>query len=212
MPVFQFLLVGLIAYLLGAIPFTLIIGKVFYKRDPRLHGSGNLGATNSLRVLGGKAAIAVVLLDVLKAILAVVIARFIVPADTYGIDISSWALIVASFFAILGHAYSPYIRFRGGKGVATSAGCLIAMHPIAAVICIAVFFIVAFATRYVSLGSLALAIVYPITVAIFYRQLPFVVFSILAAVLVIWLHRPNIKRLIKGEEPKFSFADRGRSN
>lgn len=211
MAIVKFVLAMSIAYLLGAIPFTLIIGKVFFKRDPRLLGSGNLGATNAFRVLGGRAAIAVVLLDIFKGFLAVTIARFLVPEATYGMDVGSWALISAALCATLGHAYSPYIKFRGGKGVATSAGGFIAMQPIVALICIIVFLTVAFTTRYVSVASMALAIVYPVAVAIFYPQLPFLVFSVIASVLVIALHWPNIKRLRAGEEPKFSFSDRGKS-
>lgn len=212
MAILRFVVSMGIAYLLGAIPSSLIIGKIFLKRDLRVHGSGNLGATNALRVLGGRAAGAVVFFDILKGFLAVVVVRLIVPIEVYGETLASWAVIAASISAILGHAYSPYIKFRGGKGVATSIGCFIAMQPIAALICIVVFLSVAIKTRYVSLGSISLAIVYPIVVAIFYPQLPFIVFSILAATLVIWLHRSNIKRLRAGEEPKFSFADRGKSN
>lgn len=200
-----FLASALLAYLLGAIPFTLIIGKIFFKRDPRLEGSGNLGATNSLRVLGWKAALAVVVLDVGKAILALSIVSWIF-SSAEGLPYQSWAMVLAAVCAILGHAFSPYIGFKGGKGVATTAGAIISLSPQIFIILLVLFILVIALTRYVSLGSISIALAYPVlNLLLEPGDVPRIIFSILAAVLVVYLHRSNIARLRAGNENKLSF-------
>jgi len=206
---YRFVAACVVGYLLGAIPFSLIIGKTFFDVDPRKFGSGNLGASNTLRVLGGRAAIAVLLLDALKGACAVLVASLLVTEPAFGATVHSWALVAGTFAAIFGHAFSPYIDFKGGKGVATTAGALFAMQPIVVAILAVFFFTIVYFTRYVSVGSMVCAALYPILVLVFYREFPFVLFAFLVAVLIIWLHRSNIVRLRAGEESKISIKQRG---
>lgn len=206
---YRFVAACVAGYLLGAIPFSLVIGKTFFKIDLRQFGSGSLGTTNTLRVLGGRAALAVLLLDALKGTCAVWVAWLLVPTSVFGASTHSWALVVGTFAAIFGHAFSPYIDFKGGKGVATTAGAVLAMQPIVACILIVLFIIIVYSTRYVSVASMVVATLYPIMVLVFYRELPFILFAFIAAILIIWLHRANIVRLIAGEESKISIKHRG---
>ncbi|MBU4556104.1 MAG: glycerol-3-phosphate acyltransferase, partial [Actinobacteria bacterium] len=120
------ILVG--SYLVGAIPFSLLVGKLFYKVDLRLQGSGNLGATNVYRVFGWKAGLSVAILDIAKGSAAVGLAALLTPAEFVSMQ-QDWLLIVAAMAAVAGHSYSPYIRFKGGKGVATAAGALLFVTP-----------------------------------------------------------------------------------
>lgn len=204
---FRFLTVLVLAYLLGGIPFTLIIGKVFYNIDPRKEGSGNLGATNSLRVLGKKAALAVAVLDVGKSTLAILIAQAYISPLTSDVDVVHWAMVGAALLAILGHAFSPYIGFKGGKGVATAAGAIITLNVPIFFILLAVFIAIIYFTRYVSLASLTIAVMYPLLVVLMYSgNSAYLIFSIIAAGLVIYFHRSNISRLRAGTESKVSFT------
>lgn len=210
MNIFIAFFIGLvIAYFLCGIPFALIIGKVFFKTDPRKFGSGNLGATNTLRTLGVRAGILVLFLDGLKGYLSVMIMRALMAGATPSlVPAPDWALIGALLAAVLGHVFSPYLDFKGGKGVATAAGAMFAMQPIAAFICLAVFVVVVALTRYVSLGSITIAALYPFLVLIFYRTPVYVVCAFALATLVIMLHRSNITRLQNGTESKVSFSSR----
>jgi len=195
------------AYLLGGIPWALIIGKVFYKVDVRTHGSGNLGATNVMRVLGWKAALATFVLDVGKGSLAVFLAGVIVPAALFGSDAREWTMIGATLAAMAGHAYSPYIGLRGGKGVAVGAGALLILVPMAWPILFLTWLAVIAATRIVSLASVIIAIEYPILMLLLYRgDWPLLAVAIVAGGLVVWRHSANIKRIFRGEEPKISFT------
>ncbi len=196
------------AYLLGGIPFALLVGRVFYQVDVRMHGSGNLGATNVFRVLGPKAGAAVLLLDAIKGAAAVLIAHALHPPqmDTVAKD---WVLIAAMFAAVVGHSYSPYLRMRGGKGGATAAGALLVLTPQAWPILLATFVVVVVASRIVSLASVVIAIEFPLLVLWLYPDRePFLVFSLLASGLVLWRHRENIVRIFKGEEAKISIGRR----
>ena len=200
-----------LAYLLGGIPWSLIIGLRFYKIDVRNEGSGNLGATNVLRVLGAKAAAATFVLDVAKGSVAVLAASFLVPPATFGPLANQWAMIIATMAAILGHSYSPYIGFKGGKGVATAAGALLILTGWQMWLILFFTWVAVIALfRMVSLGSLVIAVEYPILCLIFYPgDWPIIGFAFVAAALVIWRHRSNIVRIVKGEEPKVSFSQRG---
>ena len=200
----------LAGYLLGGISWSLIIGKGFYGVDVREFGSGNLGATNVFRALGAKAAIATLLLDGAKGAAAVGLAWWVVPASAYGDAAHTWAMIGATMAAIFGHSYSPYIKLRGGKGVATAAGALLVLTPHPWPILLGTFVIVVVLSKMVSLGSVVCAFEYPVLCAIFYpTNWPIIAFSIVAAGLVIWRHRANIGRIIRHEEPKISFSGRG---
>lgn len=199
-----------IAYFLGAVPFALIVGKRFYGVDLRTEGSGNLGATNVLRTLGIRAAIATAVPDVLKGSVAVLLAGFIVPASAGGMAAHEWTQVAAMLAAVAGHSYSPYIRLRGGKGVATSAGGLAVITPVAFLIEVFLFVGVVWAWRMVSLGSLLVAATYPFLVLWLYPgDIPKMVTITALALLVVWRHRSNIGRILRGEERKLSVGRRG---
>lgn len=199
------------AYFLGAVPFALIVGKRFYGVDLRQEGSGNLGATNVLRTLGVKAAIATAVPDVLKGSAAVLLAGSIVPASgTGGMPAHEWTQVAAMLAAVAGHSYSPYIKLRGGKGVATSAGGLAVITPLAFVVEVLFFVGVVWASRMVSLGSLLVAATYPLLVLWWYpADVPKMVTITVLALLVVWRHRSNIGRIARGEERKLSVGRGG---
>ncbi len=206
--IIRYVAVVAVAYLLGGIPFALIIGLRFYDIDVRKHGSGNLGATNVFRALGAKAASATLLLDLLKGSAAVGFAYLVFAGQT---DLlREWAMIAATIAAVAGHSYSPYIRFSGGKGVATAAGALLVLTPAPWPILLATFIIVVLLSRIVSLGSVIIAVEYPLLCLLFYPDdWPIIGFSFGIAALVIWRHRTNIVRIARGEESKISFRGRG---
>lgn len=199
-----------VAYLLGGIPWSLIIGRRFFGIDPRDHGSGNLGATNTLRVLGARAGAAVFALDIAKGAAAVAMAMLIVPPGVLDPVWRDWVLIGAGMAAIVGHSYSPYAKFAGGKGVATAAGAIAVLMPLAWPILFLSFVLVVALSRMVSLGSVLIAIEFPLLILALYRDRPaFVTFAFVAAALVVWRHRANIGRIIRGEESKISLSSRG---
>lgn len=187
-------LVLIAAYLLGSLPFGYIMSKVLLKTDIRQHGSGNIGATNVLRVVGWKAALPVFLLDMLKGFLAVSIARFIidVPAVYLG----------AGFLAMLGHSYPVFLGFKGGKAAATAIGVMAALSGWALLIMALVALAVVALTRYVSLGSLIGALLVPLIFLVLGYGLPYVIFGIATALLIVIRHKANIERLMKGSESK----------
>jgi acyl phosphate:glycerol-3-phosphate acyltransferase len=198
------------AYLVGGIPWALIIGRRFYGVDVRTEGSGNLGATNVLRVLGLKAAAATFALDVAKGAGAVGLAVFLVPTADFGPVAHEWAMIIATMAAILGHSYSPYIGFKGGKGVATAAGALLVLTPYPWPILLLTWLLVVALFRMVSLASVVVAIEYPLLCVWFYPgDWLLIGFAFVAAALVIWKHRGNIMRIVRGQEPRVSFSQRG---
>jgi len=200
-----------LAYLLGGIPWALIIGLRFYRIDVRTMGSGNLGATNVLRVLGAKAAAATFVLDVGKGFLGVWIAAQLVPVASFGDLANQWAMIVATMAAILGHSYSPYIGFKGGKGVATAAGALLVLTGWQMwLILFFTWLLVIALFRMVSLGSIVIAIEYPLLCLVLRPGDWLVIaFAVLTAALVLWRHRANMVRIVKRVEPRVSFSQRG---
>jgi acyl phosphate:glycerol-3-phosphate acyltransferase len=206
--IIRYVVVVAAAYLLGGIPFALIIGLRFYDIDVRKHGSGNLGATNVFRALGAKAASATLLLDALKGSAAVGLAFFIFSGNS---DLlREWAMIAATIAAVAGHSYSPYIKFSGGKGVATAAGALLVLTPAPWPFLLGTFVIVVVLSRMVSLGSVIIAVMYPLLCLFFYPgDWPLIGFSFGIAALVVWRHRTNIVRIVRGEESKISLSGRG---
>jgi acyl phosphate:glycerol-3-phosphate acyltransferase len=206
--IIRYVVVVAAAYLLGGIPFALIIGLRFYDIDVRKHGSGNLGATNVFRALGAKAASATLLLDALKGSAAVGLAFFIFSGNS---DLlREWAMIAATIAAVAGHSYSPYIKFSGGKGVATAAGALLVLTPAPWPFLLGTFVIVVVLSRMVSLGSVIIAVMYPLLCLFFYPgDWPLIGFSFGIASLVVWRHRTNIVRIARGEESKVSLSGRG---
>jgi len=196
----------IVAYLVGGVPWTLIVGKRFYGIDPREHGSGNLGATNAYRLLGLRAAIIVLALDVAKGALAVAVAMLFCPPSVTG-DARDWVLIGVAMAAILGHMYSPYIRFRGGKGVATAAGAIAVVMPLVWPLLFISFVAAVALSRMVSMGSIVVAIEFPLLVWLFYPgHEAFLVFALVGSVLVLFRHRSNMVRIYRGEESKISWS------
>jgi glycerol-3-phosphate acyltransferase PlsY len=199
------ILLVLLAYVLGATPTSYWIGKAAFGVDLRQKGSGNLGATNTLRVLGLKAALPVAVFDVFKGWLPV----WLFP-QLHGSAPWAWTLAYAGA-AIVGHVFSFWVRFRGGKGMATSAGAFLALAPWALLVGGVVWVGVTFTTRIVSLGSIAAAAALPPATYFLPHQggAPLVGFTTALAAFVIWAHRSNIGRLLRGEENRFGGGSKG---
>jgi acyl phosphate:glycerol-3-phosphate acyltransferase len=199
----------LLAYILGSIPSAVWIGKIFYRIDVREYGSGNAGATNTFRVLGKKAGIPVLIIDILKGYVAVQLATIIgnyLPATQQFVNFK----LTLGVAALLGHIFPVFAGFRGGKGVATLLGILSGVHPPAALVCAGVFVITLLLSGYVSLSSMISAIAFPIIIMFVYHETirSLNVFSMFVAVLVLITHQKNIERLLKGEESKVAFLKR----
>lgn len=194
------------AYLLGSIPTAVWIGKRFYGIDVREHGSGNAGATNALRVLGTRTGVIVLLLDALKGVLAVALGWLVKNAFSSP-DLFSVFQLLLGLFALLGHVFPLFAGFRGGKGIATLAGIVTILFPGAVLICLLVFAAFFIPSRYVSLGSIAASIAFPVAVIWVTgpSTWPEIIFSIMVAIFVPLTHRKNIQRLFKGTENKISF-------
>jgi acyl phosphate:glycerol-3-phosphate acyltransferase len=203
------LLTLFIAYLIGSFPTALIAGKLLKKIDIREHGSGNAGATNVFRVLGWKAGLVVLFIDMFKGFASVWWVPSLSGVYTEGFV---YVQIFAGIAAIAGHIWTIFAKFRGGKGVGTAAGVFIGLQPGPVMICLLIFIGVVYKTRFVSLGSMIAAFLLPIILLIqkFFLQvvipMPMIVLSILLAVLIIVTHRANINRLIQGTESEFSFG------
>lgn len=197
-----------ISFLLGSIPFGYIVGRM-HGTDIREHGSGNTGATNVARTFGAKWGGLVLLLDALKGYLGVMVASALVGAVGGQVTLPALhaAQVASGVAAVLGHVFTPFLGFHGGKGVATGLGVGLALVPIAALVGLAVFLIVVAITRYMSLGSLAGIASAPFSVMFFYDgSVPYLIYSLLLLAVVVVAHRGNIKRLINREEKKFSFG------
>lgn len=194
----------LVGYLLGAIPFGLVMGRLTRGIDIREYGSHRTGATNALRTLGAGPAAIVFALDVGKGVAAVLIARFLLPADSASLH--EWAAAAAGVAAICGHNWSVFIRFTGGRGVATSTGALGAMAPWALLVMGPLVVLIIWRSRYVSLGSVSGAVVSPIVVGLMavagWSNVQAFVYALIAGVLVTASHADNIGRLRAGTERK----------
>lgn len=203
-----FVAVLLGSYLLGSIPFGYLAGRLV-GIDIRRTGSGNVGATNVVRVLGKRYGYPVLALDVLKGFGAVKIAMLIAsgrPPEWNSPEIFG---ILAAMASVLGHLYPPWLKFKGGKGVATSAGALFALTPVATLVGVAIWIIVFWLTRYVSLASMIAAGVLPIVILVVSPQgqnkrRPLVYSSACVATIVVWRHRSNLYRLMRGTEARFT--------
>ena len=193
-----------LAYMLGSIPTAVWIGIVFHGIDVREHGSGNAGATNVIRVLGPRAGLPVLLFDVFKAWLAVYLANFFAP-DYYSQNQIVNFKIACGSLAVLGHVFPLFANFKGGKGVASLVGVIIAMYPIAFPIILVWFILALISTGYVSVGSITSSALLPILVILVFREkdLSLIILSILIAIFIPLTHRKNIHRLLRGEESKF---------
>jgi len=197
----------ILAYLIGSIPNAVWIGKVFYKTDVRAHGSKNAGATNTLRILGKKAGISVFLLDCLKGWIAVKLCDYVLNNLTNTSESFSALLVLSGMLATLGHIYPIFVGFKGGKGVATLLGVILALTFIQALIAFAIFIIVLIVCRYVSLSSILASISYAIMNVFHFEENPQIIktFSVCIPILLIYTHRSNISKLLNGTENKINF-------
>jgi len=196
------------SYLLGSIPFGYLAGRLVGV-DIRQTGSGNVGATNVLRVLGKRYGYPVFALDVLKGFGAVKIAMLIAPGRPPEWNSPEMFGILAAIASVFGHLYPPWLNFKGGKGVATSAGALFALTPVAMLVGVAIWMIVFWLTRYVSLASMIAAGFLPFVILVVSSQdqntrRPLVYSSACVATIVVWRHRSNLYRLTRGTEPRFT--------
>lgn len=194
------------AYLLGSIPSAVWFGKWFNGIDVREHGSGNAGATNTIRVLGYKAGIPVLLFDVFKGFLAVKLVGWLHLPGISGTSLV-YVEIGAAIAAVTGHVFPLFAGFRGGKGVGTLAGVGIALYPLALLMVLGIFIVVLAIFRYVSLASVTAALLFPLVVIYVTGETrpPMVLLALAVALFIPVTHRKNIRRLFKGEENKFDF-------
>lgn len=195
----------LAAYLLGAIPSSVWIGRIFFGVDVRTQGSGNAGATNTMRVLGFKPGMIVLLIDALKGFVAVKLAAWMMTQTVY----TGWIVeyeVAAALAAILGHVFPVYVGFKGGKGVATLVGVLLALIPQALGVCALIFFVMMLIFRYVSLSSITASLCLPFVSYFLFdvKEPVLIVLTILIALFIPLTHIKNIKRLFQGTESKFS--------
>ena len=210
---FELILLILVSYIFGSTPTSIIVSKLKYKSDIREHGSGNAGATNVFRTFGWKPALFVTLVDVFKGWLPAFIAgRLQSETILFGSN-PDLLMIIAGFAAVLGHTYTVFAGFKGGKGVGTLAGMLIALFPIALPICLLVFILTLITTGIVSLGSMLAASTLPVMLFIIEGispdtqiSLTLRIFSLLIPMFIIFTHRSNIKRMIDGNENRFEKA------
>jgi glycerol-3-phosphate acyltransferase PlsY len=205
----NFLLFGSLAYLLGSIPSAVWIGKSWYGIDVREHGSKNAGATNTFRILGKRAGITVLILDIIKGFISVSLPRILLQANTFENSLIYeeqivYIQIVAAISAVLGHVFPIFARFKGGKGVATSLGVVIGIHPPAAGVCVLLFLVVFLVFNFVSLGAISASIAFPLVLIFVFnvKNQGLIIFSIILSTAVIIAHRKNIVRLLKGNESK----------
>jgi acyl phosphate:glycerol-3-phosphate acyltransferase len=203
MNIYYCLIAVAVAYLLGSIPTAVWIGKAFHGIDVREHGSGNAGTTNTIRVLGWKTGIPVLIIDMAKGWLAAMLPVFLKIAPPESAQLTNLQ-ILTGVTAIFGHIFPLYAGFRGGKGVATVAGAMLAIHPFLTLACFGVFLIVLLLTGIVSVSSMSMGIAFPVLLFTMFHtsSLIFKIFSVFVAAALIFTHRNNIKRLLKGEEKK----------
>ena len=204
---FSLVLIILFAYLVGSFPTSIVVGRMTRRIDIREHGSKNAGGTNAFRVLGWKAGLFVVVVDILKGVLAtLLIAKIRVDPLTLDYELVQ---IIAGTSAVIGHVWTVLAKFKGGKGVATGAGLIIALFPWASLICFIIFVALVLTTRYVSLGSIIATSSLPFVLLTFDRMFgksvstSLLTFSILISCLIIFTHRSNIRRLLNGTENRF---------
>lgn len=199
----------ILAYLCGSIPTAVWIGQAFFDIDVREYGSGNAGATNTFRVLGKKAGIPVMFLDILKGWTATNLA-FIIGVSTTGayhsVPFTNYQLALG-IAAVMGHLFPVFAGFRGGKGIATLFGMILAVNLPAALLCVSVFIVVLLITRYVSLGSILAGFTYPIGVTFVFPMYikSVIIYGMCMCVLILVTHQKNIERLLKGKESKVNF-------
>jgi len=209
-----YIVIAVVAYLLGSIPFGYLVVRIARGTDVRASGSGNIGATNVARAGGAKLGILTLFLDALKGYLAVFLAERLAKQVFSNIDPQQRPYILACMslavlFAMVGHIFPAWLKFRGGKGVATALGCFLALAPKAVLVVMAIFAAVVIVSRYVSLGSIIASAAFPLFAYVLYRQdasPAMLAATVAASALIILKHRSNIERLIGGTENRLSFS------
>jgi glycerol-3-phosphate acyltransferase PlsY len=204
--VFLSIILCIVAYLLGSIPSSVWIGRWFFGIDIREHGSGNAGTTNTFRVLGTKPGVAVFVLDIFKGWLAVNLIRIahnFVPGTAPFVNFE----LLLGGLAVFGHIFPIYVGFKGGKGVATLLGIVLAIHPVSALISLGIFTLILLISKYVSLSSMIAGLFFPFTIIFIFKTtiISLVIFSILISILLVITHQKNIVRLADREENKVKF-------
>lgn len=212
MVVWQLIVIGLISYLLGSVNLSIILSKLMGKGDIREHGSGNAGTTNTLRTLGKLPAIGVLIWDILKGVISVLLAKWIITLGNGELDpnvlntYKDYAMVIAAVMSVLGHNFPIYFGFKGGKGVATSLGVILAIEWPIAIACIVFAVVLILLSRMVSVGSVLVAILYPILTffvgTAFANKWVYLAFSLVLAASVLFRHRANISRIRNGTENK----------
>ncbi len=220
--IIKYILIAVIAYLLGSLNFSIILSEVVKKKDIRDSGSGNAGATNMLRTYGKKAAVGTMIGDILKVALGIIIAFAILdvpmkyifsnPADAAEIQRVMLYKEFAGLFCVLGHIFPLYFKFKGGKGVAACTGMVIIVDWRIALILFVIFIVVILISKWISLGSIVIALLYPVLIFAFYKNFILAAVALLFTAIVIVAHRENIKRLAKGTENKISFKNKKSSS
>ncbi len=216
------ILIGVVSYLLGSLNFSIILSEVVKKKDIRKSGSGNAGATNMMRTYGIKAAVGTMLGDIFKVAIGIIVAFAILgvpmkyiftnPADAAEIQRVMLYKEFAGLFCVLGHIFPLYFKFKGGKGVAACTGMVIFVDWRIALILFVIFVSVILISKWISLGSIVIAILYPVLIFVFYKNWILSLVALLFTAIVIIAHRENIKRLIKGEENKISLKNKKKSS
>lgn len=204
MNILELIAIVVLAYLLGSLATAVWAGKLFHKVDVREHGSGNAGATNVIRVLGWKTGVPVLLIDMAKGWLAASLALILNLAEPGSAQLVNLQ-ILTGLTAVIGHVFPVFAGFRGGKGVATVFGAILAIHPFLTLTCFGIFIIVLLITGYVSVSSMSAGVAFPLLLFTFFDtpSSVFRIFGVVVAIALIVTHRKNIKRLIRGEESKF---------
>jgi len=189
-------LLVVLGYLVGSLSPSVFLGKALKGIDLRKHGSGNAGTTNAFRVLGVRIGVAVLFADILKGVVPVLAARFLAGPVV---------VVIVAFATVLGHNYSFFLGGRGGKGVATGAGAVLAMMPVIGGYLFAVFAVLVLSVRIVSVASVTCTVLFPILAYVFHEPLPYLVASCVMSGVVLWAHRKNLIRLVRGQEARFDF-------
>ncbi|MEA1979713.1 MAG: glycerol-3-phosphate 1-O-acyltransferase PlsY [candidate division Zixibacteria bacterium] len=205
------------AYLIGSVPFGLIVCRVYGIKDIRQQGSGNIGATNVWRIAGGKVAAWVFAGDILKGVLAVIFAELfynIIGVQSIGLESFQ---VICGFVAILGHVFPVYLKFKGGKGVNTALGVVVSLMPLETLVAFLIFVVVLLISKYVSLGSMMAAVGFALFIFIEKFMLSKEIatvnlfLAIILALMILITHRHNMSRILNGTENRFSFSSRGRN-
>lgn len=216
----EYAAVIIISYLLGSLNFSIIFSRLVTKKDIRESGSGNAGATNMLRTYGKRFAVITMIGDILKVAVAIIITfailgapmryLFSIPNDPQEVQNIMVYKEFAGFFCVLGHIFPVFFKFKGGKGVAACTGMVIMVDWRIALILFVIFIIVIAVSKWISLGSIVIALLYPVLIYAFYKNLILCLIALLFTLIVIIAHRENIKRLLKGTENKISFRSKNK--